>query len=153
MPIIDFLQSLRVENLFQGFFLPFILTFVIFWALLEALRAFNRRINLVLALGITIAAAYGGLFEWLSSYLLTLGASAGLVAFVIIFVIGAVVWALRTGEEIISPGRRAAKIREEIEKLYDKASRTNNESKRRAYLERARRLEMEYEVAIRRERR
>jgi len=153
MPIIDFLQGLQVENLFQSFFLPFVLTFVIFWGLLEALRVFNRRINLVLALGITIAAGYGGLFAWLSSYMLTLGAYVGLAAFVIIFIVGAIVWALGRGEEIISPGRRAAKIREEIEKLYDKASRTNNESKRRAYLERARRLEMEYEVAIRRERR
>ena len=153
MSILDFLQSLKVENLFQGFFLPFILTFAIFWGLLEALRVFNRRINLILALGITIAAAYGGLFGWLSSYLLTLGAFTGLAAFVIIFILGVIVWAFGRGEAIFFSGRRAMNIRKEIEKLYNKMDRTNNENDRRAIIERIRRLEVEEQVAIRRERR
>lgn len=153
MALTDFLGPLQVENLVQEFFLPFILTFVIFWGLLEVLRIFNRRINLVLALGITIAAAYGGLFTILSNFLLQLGAYAGVIAFALIFVVGVVIWAFRSGADIISPGRRSRKIRERIEKLYDKLARTNNPAKRRAIVEEIKKLEVEEKVAIAEERR
>jgi len=153
MATTDLIESLLAENLVQQFFLPFILTFAIFWGLLEVLRIFNRRINLVLALGITIAAAYGGLFTVLSTYLLQLGAFAGVLAFVLVFIVGAAMWALGRGEEMIAPGRKARKIREKIEKLYDKLERTRNPAKRGAYIEQIRRLEMEEQIAIRRGRR
>lgn len=152
MAITDLLESFLTENLFQEIFLPFILTFVIFWGLLEVLRIFNRRINLILALTITVAAWYGGLFELLSTYLLPLGALVGVLAFVLVFIVGTVMWVLGRGEEIIAPGRKARKIREKIEKLYEKAGRTNNPAKRRAYIEQARRLEVEYEIALREQR-
>jgi len=153
MALTDFLGPLQVENLFQEFFLPFILTFVIFWGLLEVLRIFNRKINLVLSLGITIAAAYGGLFTILSNFLLRLGALAGVIAFALIFVVGVVIWAFRSGADIISPGRRSRKIRERIEKLYDKLARTGNPAKRRAIVEEIKKLEVEERVAIAEERR
>lgn len=152
MATTDLIEYLLAESLVQQFFLPFILTFAIFWGLLEVLRIFNRRINLVLAFGITIAAAYGGLFSFLSEVLLQLGAMAGIVAFTLVFIVGVVMWALGRGGDIISPGRKARKLREKIEKLYEKASRTNNSAKRSAYIKEARRLEDEYQIEMARNR-
>jgi hypothetical protein len=150
MAILDFLQSLSIESMFREFFLPFLLTFVIFWGILSALRIFNRKINLILAFGITIAAAYGGLFTWLNQFILVFSGYVGIAAFGVLLVLGIVVWAYRRGEDIVSPSSKPAKIREKIEKLYEKASDTNDNHKRRAYMEEAKKLEMEYEVARRR---
>lgn len=153
MAIADLVGALNVNNIFQGIFLPFLLTFVIFWGILTALRIFNRTITLILALGITIAAGYGGLFGWLSQYLLVFGGYVGIIVFGAIFVIGVMVWGFRRGADIISPDRAPRKIRERIEQLYDKISKSHDEKKIRAMTEEIRRLEIEEKISLAKSRR